>query len=143
MEEIGVAYGVSAVVASSSANPHLVRISSNGSSIDSNTDDLRLRDVDFTRPVDPHAASVPIPSPPPPPTDFANPIGTPNQSVVGSGGDTQLAATRADEDESHDEDSDEEDIPYWANFKEDNSKPDQQELKVIEASKEVDALDCA
>ena len=52
--------------------------------------------------------------------------------MVEADADTQVAAVRADENDSQDEDSEEEDIPYWASLKEDDSVPDAQELKEIE-----------
>ena len=81
------------------------------------------------------------------PSNGVNPAitpNTPNTPADDSGRDTQVAAIRAEEDESHEEDSDEEDVPYWSNFKEDSSQPDEQELDLIEqASSEVNALDRA
>lgn len=136
--------GTAAVDAPRTGNPDLVRISSNGSSIDSNADDLTLPDVVVARVVDHSAVLAPTSTPPPLP---ANGLGFPHTSgpfAADSDADTQAAVVRANEDDSQEEDSDEEDVPYWANFKEDLSQPDQQELKAIEkSSNEIDALDRA
>ena len=131
-----------ALGASTVSNPDIVRISSNGSSIDSNADDLTLPDVVVARIVDPSAASAPTSTPPNLPIDSANPTNTPTEPVVDANADTQAVTVRADENDSQDEDSEEEDIPYWANLKEDDSIPDAQELKEIEDTvDETNALD--
>ena len=118
--------------ASTVGNPDLVRISSNGSSVDSNADDLTLADVVVASIIDPIGVSAPTLTPPHLPIDGANPTNTPSQPATDLDAGIQAAVGRADEHDSQDEDSEEEDIPYWANLKEDDSVPDAQELKEIE-----------
>ncbi len=136
--------GTAAVDAPTPGNPNLVRISSTGSSIDSNADDLTLPDVVIARVVHPSAALAPTSTPPLLPANGLEFAHTSVPPAVDSDADTPAATVRANEDDSQEEDSDEEDVPYWANFKEDLSQPDEQELKVIEKnSNEVNALDRA
>ncbi len=113
-----------AVDAPDIGNPDLVRVSSNGSGIDSNADDLRLPDVVVARIVDP-SPTLALTSP---------------SSVLPTSGPPAVDPDM----ESQEDDSDEDDVPYWARLKEDHSQPDDRELKAIEKkSNEVNALDRA
>jgi len=126
--------GTAAVDAPTPGNPNLVRISSTGSSIDSNADDLTLPDVVIARVVHPSAALAPTSTPPLLPANGLEFAHTSVPPAVDSDADTPAATVRANEDDSQEEDSDEEDVPY----------PDEQELKAIEKnSNEVNALDRA
>ncbi len=129
--------------ASITGNPNLVRISSNGSTIDSDADDLTLPDV-VARIIDPAPALARTSTPPPLPPDGADPTDITSRLAPGSDADVHAAAARTNEDDSQEEDSDEEDVPYWANLKEDDSSPDEKELEEIHAKGvEVNALDRA
>lgn len=136
--------GTATVDAPTSPNPNLVRISSNGSSIDSNADDLTLPNVIIARGVHPATALAPTSTPPLSPANGLEFAHTSVPPVVDPDADSPTATVRANENDSQEEDSDEEDVPYWANFKEDLSQPDEQELKAIEKdSNEVSAFDRA